>query len=298
MRPPCIHSTFWGCLMRKSGRWSNTLRGQNWRTNCNGMMNCCSTSNRFIDLWSTSEAPRQSPNPPKIEYHYHFELLKNGVCQSILIWFLCFMFQIGSIHKIWSWKEAHLEVCTFMAMTTAQLWDSQSLLTTSACACINSSGFFLKRSYKLTSIFLRMYLTKFAAKKPCREFLVTINTTEFMSCSTGWHDHFGSWLRMGSLPQRARDASVQLRCSLVTVLLMVQKSGDHQLRLVLYPLYPVIYGIFYIPAGAGFNFINKVVHFVRGSNTLFLAERLPSSLVVGVSNSHGQRGNDTQSAFM
>ena len=60
LRPPCIHSTFWGCLMRKSGRWSNTLRGQNWRTNCNGMMNCCSTSNRFIDLWSTTSTVAKS----------------------------------------------------------------------------------------------------------------------------------------------------------------------------------------------------------------------------------------------
>ena len=33
------------------------------------------------------------------------------------------------------------------------------------------------------------------------------------------------------------------------LLLMVQKSGDHQLRLV---VYPIIYKVLYIPGGAGF----------------------------------------------
>jgi len=33
------------------------------------------------------------------------------------------------------------------------------------------------------------------------------------------------------------------------ILLMVQKSGDHQLRLV---VYPIIYRVLYIPGGAGF----------------------------------------------
>ena len=33
---------------------------------------------------------------------------------------------------------------------------------------------------------------------------------------------------------------------------MVQKSGVHQLRLVVYPIYPTIYTGFYMPGGTGF----------------------------------------------
>ena len=65
--------------------------------------------------------PAQSPNPPRIEYHYHRVVLMEFVNLFSFDSYL-FMFHIGSsIHKIWSWKEAHLQVCRFMAMTTAQL---------------------------------------------------------------------------------------------------------------------------------------------------------------------------------
>ena len=37
---------------------------------------------------------------------------------------------------------------------------------------------------------------------------------------------------------------------LIVILLMVQKSGDHQLRLVVYPIFC---RVFYIPGGAGFR---------------------------------------------
>ena len=50
------------------------------------------------------------------------------------------------------------------------------------------------------------------------------------------------------LPSRnqIRSHEMIVACFLFEILLMVQKSGDHQLRLV---VYPIIYGGLYIPGG-------------------------------------------------
>ena len=44
--------------------------------------------------------------------------------------------------------------------------------------------------------------------------------------------------------------SLQVNELLIVILLMVQKSDDHQLRLVVYPIFC---RVFYIPGGAGFR---------------------------------------------
>ena len=61
-------------------------------------------------------------------------------------------------------------------------------------------------------------------------------------------DAKGRRLRMLSSMVQVRALQAVLPC--VMVLLMVQKSGDHQLRLV---VYPIIYTVLFIPGGAGFQ---------------------------------------------
>ena len=140
-------------------------------------------------------------------------------------------------------------------------------------------------------------LTKFAAKKPCREFLVTKHYwIHVLFNRMAWP----FWILAADGVTSSRGRTSVHQCISAAPYFCTRncwwfRNPANQLRLVLYPVIMV----FYIPAGAGFHSINKkTLCATRGSNTLFLAERLPSSLVVGVSNSHGQRGNDTQSTLM
>ena len=63
----------------------------------------------------------------------------------------------------------------------------------------------------------------------------------------------------GATPSHSLRYKASLYLGNKALLLMVQKSSDHQLRLV---VYPIIYKVIYIPSGAGF--LPSTVYVLRG----------------------------------
>ena len=118
-------------------------------------------------------------------------------------------------------------------------------------------------------ILFEKILPKFAARKPCRKFLVTKHYwIHVLFNRMAWP--FWILAADGVTSSRALyiSASVQLPLFCTDRNCWWFRNPANQLRLVLYPLYPVI-KVFYIPAGAGFHSINKKTLCARFEHLVF-----------------------------